>query len=374
LNNSIKDDSAQTRLRWTVSQRHTTILVSAISSIPLAAIACFVAEQRWPLYWLPVDILLTFVRWHVASRMRSQPVSDNHVALSMMLGYIWMAWMGLGIVLSLASGHPGLSVVAAVIGAGIACGTTARNAATPVYACAVSTIMCLSIVLGAMRSPLQGLTVVAVFLVPWMISLWVLVYDNHAILKRLVQAEMVSDRIARIDPLTGLHNRTHLVELSSKVVDRRRFGLLCIDLDGFKIVNDSFGHFVGDQALREVAQRAKAALRDKDTIVRVGGDEFVVFLAEANAEECNAVSARLLAAINRPFVMPDGSHTRLSASIGSTCNDGTTPFGVVLNVADQAMYRAKAAGKDTHIHVDLKHESAADILEQARQRSRWIPH
>lgn len=374
MKGSFKDDSARARLRWTVFQRHVTILVSAVSTIPLAAVAYFAAGQTWPLYWLPVDLALTFIRWRVAAYARRNQHSEAPVVLGMWLGFAWVCWVGLGIVLSLASGHPGLSIAAAVIGAGIACGITSRNAATPIFAGTVASITCLSIVIGAVLSPEPGFITVAVFVLPWMASLGLMIYDNHAILKRLVHAEMVSEQISKIDPLTGLYNRTYLVELSSKIIDRRRFGLLCIDLDGFKIVNDSYGHFIGDQVLREVAQRAKAALRERDTIVRVGGDEFVVFLIEASVAECQAVAARLLDAINQPFVMPDGSSTHLSASMGSTCNDGATPFSVVLNVADQAMYRAKAAGKNGHIHVDLRHESAADILEQAKQRSRWIPY
>ena len=121
-----------------------------------------------------------------------------------------------------------------------------------------------------------------------------------------------------------------------------------LDLDGFKEVNDRFGHKAGDLVLAETAARLQARVRDSDTVGRMGGDEFIVLLLEPESEAaCEATFQRIVASMSEPFPLPDASVCRISVSLGYTLfpEDGALPSGL-LDHADNALYEAKRAGKN----------------------------
>ena len=149
------------------------------------------------------------------------------------------------------------------------------------------------------------------------------------------------------DPLTGLANRTLLSDrlehaLARSTRDRRPTGVLFIDLDDFKAVNDRFGHAVGDAVLAELAGRLKAAVRPADTVARLGGDEFVVVCEDVDCEAATALGRRMEQALRQPLAV-DGAEHRLTASIGIAL--GRTDPDALLGDADTAVYQAKAAGR-----------------------------
>jgi diguanylate cyclase (GGDEF)-like protein/PAS domain S-box-containing protein len=151
------------------------------------------------------------------------------------------------------------------------------------------------------------------------------------------------------DSLTGLPNRTLLGDrleqaLSASSRDGTRVGLLLLDLDGFKDVNDSLGHHAGDQLLRQVADRLVGVLRGSDTVSRLGGDEFAVCLPDVSSTaEASAIAAKLLTVLQRPFELAEMAVT-VSASVGVAVSGqhGHEP-SLLLQRADIAMYRAKRA-------------------------------
>ena len=153
------------------------------------------------------------------------------------------------------------------------------------------------------------------------------------------------------DPLTRLPNRTLAVDrLAHALARRRRDGInvvvFALDLDGFKNINDSFGHAAGDDVLRALAPRLTAAVRPSDTVARLGGDEFLVICTAADAaRQATKVADRLATAINRPLALYSGEHY-FTASIGITlaASPEDTP-GSLLRDADAAMYRAKRRGR-----------------------------
>ena len=119
--------------------------------------------------------------------------------------------------------------------------------------------------------------------------------------------------------------------------------MLFIDLDGFKSVNDSHGHEVGDQLLIRCADRLRRCLRGADTLARLGGDEFVVLVeGVVDADEPTATAARVMHALTQPFHV-DGATVCISASIGIATGTRCSPRSV-LHSADRAMYRAKRLG------------------------------
>jgi diguanylate cyclase (GGDEF)-like protein len=143
-----------------------------------------------------------------------------------------------------------------------------------------------------------------------------------------------------------------------------RTAVLFLDLDRFKIVNDSLGHLAGDHLLVEVARRLESALRPGDTVARLGGDEFTVLLEDlADREEAELVADRMLDTLTAPFEVED-RELYLSASIGIALAGGGAQPGEVIRDADAAMYRAKAEGKGRHAMFDARlHEAAVARLE-----------
>jgi diguanylate cyclase (GGDEF)-like protein len=152
---------------------------------------------------------------------------------------------------------------------------------------------------------------------------------------------------AQHDGLTGLPNRRRFLELLQESLGTdATVGVLFIDLDDFKIVNDTLGHAVGDHLLRGVAVRIRSSIRSSDVVARLGGDEFAVLLSAASPEDSSAAAERVRAALARPFRLP-GHQVSVGASTGVVLWAAGTVTSAedLLRDADVAMYRAKAAGK-----------------------------
>lgn len=156
------------------------------------------------------------------------------------------------------------------------------------------------------------------------------------------------EHLALHDPLTGLPNRASFShQLSAGINDGNPFALLFIDIDGFKPVNDNFGHDVGDKVLIAIAQRMRGAVANGDFIARLGGDEFVVILQGLeNPADAKNVGLRILEKIGAPMTF-SGNHCVVGASIGAALYPlhGQTSE-VILTAADNAMYQAKRSGKN----------------------------
>jgi diguanylate cyclase (GGDEF)-like protein/PAS domain S-box-containing protein len=168
---------------------------------------------------------------------------------------------------------------------------------------------------------------------------------------------LARQRIASLayhDALTGLDNRISLAPALEKSVERtRRRGSklagLFIDLDGFKEINDLYGHDAGDRLLVEVGRRLRASLRASDPVARLGGDEFYVVLEDVNdTAPVERVAIKLLAAIQQPYDL-GGKQAIVSASIGiSLFPDDAGDAATLVKHADMAMYSAKQAGKNRY--------------------------
>jgi diguanylate cyclase (GGDEF)-like protein/PAS domain S-box-containing protein len=159
-------------------------------------------------------------------------------------------------------------------------------------------------------------------------------------------------QLAYYDSLTGLANRKHFYESLQKSIEwakqkNQLVGLLFIDLDGFKQVNDSLGHDFGDLLLKAVSGRVKNCLRGSDLVARLGGDEFTVILPGIKQpQDVEIVAAKILATLSQPFML-EGHQLQIAASIGSSVypDDGELQ-DVLIKKADTAMYRVKQAGRD----------------------------
>jgi diguanylate cyclase (GGDEF)-like protein/PAS domain S-box-containing protein len=177
-----------------------------------------------------------------------------------------------------------------------------------------------------------------------------------AVLRDVTERRRLQERLERLahyDPLTALPNRALFFDRLEGAVARarreeRRFALLFIDLDGFKAVNDRFGHDAGDYLLFEIARRLRGAIRDSDTAGRMGGDEFTVLLENiTRPEDAVAVADKIREALTEPAMIPAGAAVRVGASVGIAVfpEDGADGESI-LKAADSAMYAIKLATGD----------------------------
>ncbi|MDO8448532.1 MAG: EAL domain-containing protein [Rhodoferax sp.] len=188
------------------------------------------------------------------------------------------------------------------------------------------------------------------------------------------QAEEKINELAFFDPLTGLPNRTLLLDrLRQAVTSSSRNGsygaLLLIDLDRFKMLNDTLGRDMGDLLLKQVAQRLITCVRTEDTVARLGGDEFVVMLASLGrserdaATQAEAVGEKILATFNQIYPLKDVAY-RITPSVGVTLFSGQPiEIEVLLKQADLAMYRSKDAGRNALRFFDPDMETV--VVERA---------
>jgi diguanylate cyclase (GGDEF)-like protein/PAS domain S-box-containing protein len=172
------------------------------------------------------------------------------------------------------------------------------------------------------------------------------------------------------DSLTGLPNRSLLRDRIEQAIgkaqrDGHQVAVVFVDLDHFKLINDSLGHHVGDRLLLEVADRLIGCIRGHDSVARQGGDEFVIVLTEQHDEhEIIAIVSRLLDVISQPWV-DEGQEYGLSCSVGISCypQDGDDP-DALLRSADAAMYKAKASGRSTyHFYTPELNQAISERLE-----------
>ena len=197
----------------------------------------------------------------------------------------------------------------------------------------------------------------------WVESTIVATYDSEANVKKYVSIRFdvtekrklmeVLQWRADHDVLTGLPNRSLLYDRFKQSVatahrNHSSLAVCILDLDGFKLINDRYGHAIGDRLLVEVSERLKKIIRGEDTVARLGGDEFVILLGLMHANELDMAMQRILTALSLAYTI-DGIELNISASIGVTIYPkDDADIDSLLRHADQAMYRAKLRGRDCY--------------------------
>ena len=183
----------------------------------------------------------------------------------------------------------------------------------------------------------------------------------------IYEAQQQLHHLAHHDPLTGLPNRLLFDDRLNTAIEQamrheQRCVLLFLDLDGFKVINDTLGHAVGDELLRVVADRLRSVLRSSDTIARLGGDEFVILAGSINPTYAAQLAQKILDQLRLP-VEVSGRQLSVSGSLGiAIYPDNGSDSQQLMRAADMAMYTAKAEGRNRY------HFYAEDMSERAHQR------
>jgi diguanylate cyclase (GGDEF)-like protein len=211
-------------------------------------------------------------------------------------------------------------------------------------------------------------------------ALLTIALDHEEVLQSLRRQEERLRHAALYDQLTGLPNRTLFLDRLAEAMRRAarrpdyRFAVLLLDLDGFKVVNDSLGHLAGDRLLQRVAERIHHNVRDTDVAARFGGDEFAVLLDDIGGlDRPNTVAKRIHASLDEPFRLGD-DEVVVSSSIGIALSDaGYQNAEDLVRDADTAMYSSKARGKGAHVVFNATmHAKAVDRLRTEAELRRAL--
>jgi diguanylate cyclase len=188
-----------------------------------------------------------------------------------------------------------------------------------------------------------------------------LVLEGERALNRRLQVEIAERKkveeqlmeLATIDALTNVSNRRHFINLATSELSRFRrtgsvFCLLMMDIDHFKLINDNYGHDIGDLALKKLVEICRANLRVNDIIGRLGGEEFIALLPDTDLEQAVIIAQRIRHAVENISIETASGRSRITISIGvTTCTDNDSSLDHLMKTADVALYRAKRKGRNT---------------------------
>jgi diguanylate cyclase (GGDEF)-like protein len=344
----------QTQLLATMLQRPLTLALSSVTLLLVCGTSVVVTGTDWAVAWFLVT--LAIIAWRIlhpvlASRLHRPTQLWQVVAASILL----FGSFGLGCAACIATRAVDLSMMSTVVVLGIVAGLASRWAAVPRLAVSTMTITSLPPLLAMLLAGgVMELAALSFALV--VVSVAAFTVQNRANLVGMVMAENLSRHLARTDHLTGLTNRAELGKmldracraLSGRQATERRFAVLYLDLDGFKGVNDSFGHAKGDQLLREVSSSIQALVNGRGDLSRIGGDEFVVLLPGADETDACATARRIVERITGEHDLGAGCIARIGCSIGVALapEQGQEPELLIAR-ADSALYEVKRRGRGT---------------------------
>jgi diguanylate cyclase (GGDEF)-like protein len=350
-------DDVQIQLLHHSLTKKTTLFVVIFAMSLLASVAVVITEQPWAYAWLIAEIIMGIVRVSIQMGFeRAEAAGRNGNAIAAMAA--GLAW---GIVVAAASyqcvmsGEWILILLTGICLAGMVGGISSRNAGTPHYGIVLMCVVSLPYTVATLLSPLPHLYMVGLQIPFYMFGIVLVLLENYKVLLGLYHAERENRWLAHHDLLTGLPNRTMKRRRFDELLREQRsfsktdlspFTVLCLDLDGFKSINDRFGHATGDALLVAVANRLRESIRDIDFLCRIGGDEFVILLPSMTPAEVETVAQRIIARISEPYDLGLPASLRVGISIGSASapRDGLSA-DELLRSADRAMYQAKRQGK-----------------------------
>lgn len=272
--------------------------------------------------------------------------SRRAIINALLLGLLWAAPP----LLFFHAARPGAQLMIVTLTAGTLFGGAFALSRTPLAAAAFALPVALASAATLLAGADGDLTRLAIVLCIYVAVLGRGVLVEAARFRAQFLAQTAAEHQARTDPLTGLPNRRAFIDAMERELARMRrhggsFLLLCLDFDGFKLINDDLGHLAGDELLSQAAERMRAALRGTDFVGRLGGDEFAVIATEVGCEDsARLLAARIVACFEAPFDL-EGRPVHCAVSVGGAL--GPRHGGdqqALFRSADLALYQAKAQG------------------------------
>ncbi|WP_266168493.1 diguanylate cyclase [Dyella subtropica] len=317
----------------------------ALGALPVASVLYQVHAGLW--LWA-VLLLNAFVWPHVAylQSMRSaKPIQTEYVNLAVdaALGGMWVALMQFNLL-------PSTLLIAML--------AMDRNSAGGWRLMSKSLALLIAVCLATwwlngfrLQPTTTMLNVIACVPMLAIYPVW-LSLVNYALAQRVRQQNRQLDQLNRTDVLTGLCNRSHWLEAADNEWSRyqrnqRPAALIMLDIDGFKLINDRYGHAAGDQLLSDLARLLQRGLREMDTPGRLGGDEFGIVLPETDLERASAVAERIRLLAENSQPQHSGQRIPWTVSLGvAAVDEGIQDVRAWMHQADLALYRAKSQGRN----------------------------
>jgi diguanylate cyclase (GGDEF)-like protein len=332
--------------------RTSSIVVGSVSVMLLAFMsAARLPGSRWPDAWLVLELVSLCGRLGIIERTRSALARGEFAPFNryIIIATVWCMLLGIGAWACVRTADTVLVILATITIAGIAAGISTLSAAFPRLATLQIVLVGAPCAIGAAFTTAPWSAILAVDIGMLLVVMSWMTRMHHSDRVSLIRAERANWFLASHDLLTGLANRKTLSDRLEQLCARDSgdsaagsFAVLCLDLDGFKAVNDTFGHPVGDALLVAVAQRLTREVREPDVVARMGGDEFVIVLQGVADDEAVRISQRIIEAIAHPVVLDGATELKIGVTIGlaSSPRDGTIAE-LLLSRADQALYAGK---------------------------------
>lgn len=340
------------------------LIVAALVGAALASLAILRVPTPAMLAWFCADLALTLVRLTTMLVMRHTlrnsgqrsrewlPLTDLYVLSSL----LWCAQIGCGVGLCMASADPVLVPFACLVTTGLVGGLAARNPGAPRMALVQMISVVVPFTAGAISDGQPWFLLLYALAPLYLVAVAAVNRRLHADYVALLCAERALRHQALHCGLTGLPNRTFFNQAltaapSGRKDEEHAVALLYLDLDGFKLVNDTYGHAAGDVVLQQVAIRLRDVVMVTGVTARLGGDEFAVLLTGRRAASAERVARSIIAAVGLPYDLGQGTLVSIGVSVGiAECDSGLADRHALLVRADRALYTAKQRGKGTFHH------------------------
>ena len=331
-----------------------TLAVAIFASLMTAVIAAALTGAAWAYAWMAAEMVLGSIRVYLMLKDVAKAKAAQRTGTT-----VAPIWAGLASTILITVGCyqcVGSGVLPLILMAGIGIanlvgGISSRNAGTPRYGALLICILTLPFGIATILSPIPYLFLVGLQTPLYTAGMIFLLIENHKGLLNLHRSEHRNRQMAHHDLLTGLPNRAMNQKLFAKLLagpeplsPNSKLTVFCLDLDGFKAVNDGLGHATGDAVLVEVSRRLRTSIREIDFACRLGGDEFVILLPDISSEAAISIARRIIVAASDPFEFAPAAKIGVSIGIAAATRDGNTA-DELLSAADRAMYEAKRRGK-----------------------------
>jgi diguanylate cyclase (GGDEF)-like protein len=337
-----------------------TLILTVVAAGFVALIAVLMTHALWSYLWLAGQIgfgglRLLVMKAFITERAAGRP---GRSLASVTAGLAFFGVFSAGSYCCVASGQWQLTLMAGLAIASLMGGVASRDAGTPRYATTIIFLLTLPYMIGLWLSPIPYLPIIGLQLLIYACGVTFVMQENNVILLGLHHSESENRRLAQHDLLTGLPNRSFNLKRFDQLLSglyhdgrlRQEFMVFCLDLDGFKSVNDKYGHAAGDAILVAVAGRLRETVRGMDFVSRIGGDEFVILLPAVTHQQAEMIAQRIIDAISIPYDLGVGVPVRIGVSIGcaNAPEDGATAEDL-LKSADRALYEAKRRGRGVFV-------------------------